>query len=129
MGLMDIPIKAGCGQNSVRSLQHTQFAVNKMIDSKVFNEAFEGRHVFLTGGTGMLGTALLVKMMRDTSVSAIHVLVRGGEGRYTPPNWSTHADSYSKLGFGIACTNYCHQPLSMTFAHAIRFERWQGISL
>jgi hypothetical protein len=126
---MNLRIKVGYGKDSVRSLQHTQFAVNKMIDSKAFNQAFEGRHVFLTGGTGMLGTALLVKMTRDTSVSAIHVLVRGGEGKYTPPNWSTHADSYLKLDFGIECTSYCHQPLSMTFAQATRFERWQGISL
>ena len=51
-----------------------------MIDSEAFKKAFEGRHVFLTGGTGMLGTALLVKLTRATSVTAIHVLVRGGEG-------------------------------------------------
>ena len=51
-----------------------------MLDGKYFENAFEGRHVFLTGGTGMLGTSLLVKMTKDTSVSAFHVLVRGGEG-------------------------------------------------
>jgi len=54
-----------------------------MADSNAFEEAFEGRNVFLTGATGMLGTALLVKMTKDTSVSAFHVLVRGGEGRFS----------------------------------------------
>jgi FlaA1/EpsC-like NDP-sugar epimerase len=56
-----------------------------MLDSNAFEEAFAGRHVFLTGGTGMLGTSLLVKMTKDTSVSAFHVLVRGGEGMLTAP--------------------------------------------
>jgi thioester reductase-like protein len=51
-----------------------------MSNSETFGEAFEGRHVFLTGATGMLGTSLLVKMSKDTSVSVFHVLVRGGEG-------------------------------------------------
>jgi FlaA1/EpsC-like NDP-sugar epimerase len=51
-----------------------------MTNSNAFEEAFEGRHVFLTGATGMLGTSLLVKMTKDTGVSVFHVLVRGGEG-------------------------------------------------
>jgi FlaA1/EpsC-like NDP-sugar epimerase len=89
---MDIRIKVRYGQSFVRSMQHNQFAVNKMIDSETFNHAFEGRHVFLTGGTGMLGTALLVKMTKDTSVSAIHVLVRGGEGKSTYSICRTHTD-------------------------------------
>lgn len=63
-----------------------------MLDSNAFEEAFAGRHVFLTGGTGMLGTSLLVKMTKDTSVSAYHVLVRGGEGMVTAPRGYSHAD-------------------------------------
>jgi thioester reductase-like protein len=51
-----------------------------MTNSNTFEEAFEGRHVFLTGATGMLGTSLLVKMAKDTGVSVFHILVRGGEG-------------------------------------------------
>ena len=51
-----------------------------MLDSNLFEKAFEGRHVFITGGTGMLGASMLVKMTKETSVSAFHVLVRGGEG-------------------------------------------------
>ena len=63
-----------------------------MADSNAFEEAFEGRHVFLTGATGMLGTALVVKMAKDTSVSAFHVLVRGGEGILYLPKGCSHAD-------------------------------------
>lgn len=51
-----------------------------MLGGNAFEEAFAGRHVFLMGSTGMLGTSLLVKMTKDTSVAAIPVLVRGGEG-------------------------------------------------
>jgi FlaA1/EpsC-like NDP-sugar epimerase len=63
-----------------------------MVDETTFEQAFEGRHVFLTGATGMLGTALLVKMTKDTSVAAFHVLVRGGEGMFTLFRYVSHAD-------------------------------------
>jgi FlaA1/EpsC-like NDP-sugar epimerase len=59
------------------------FEVTVAMDEKdPFETAFGARHVFLTGATGMLGTALLVKITKDTTLSRIHVLVRGGEGTY-----------------------------------------------
>ena len=70
-----------------------------MIDSNGFQQAFEGRHVFLTGATGMLGTALLVKMTKDTSVDAFHVLVRGGEGMFTLLRYDSHADRVFQVRF------------------------------
>lgn len=70
-----------------------------MIDRTTFEQAFQGRHVFLTGATGMLGTALLVKMVNATNVSAIHVLVRGGEGVFNPLKCITHADSVLQVRF------------------------------
>jgi uncharacterized protein YbjT (DUF2867 family) len=53
-----------------------------MDEKNPFEHAFGARDVFLTGGTGMLGTALLVKITKDTTVSQVHILVRGGEGVY-----------------------------------------------
>jgi FlaA1/EpsC-like NDP-sugar epimerase len=53
-----------------------------MEEKNPFGHAFGERDVFLTGATGMLGTALLVKITKDTTLSQVHVLVRGGEGRY-----------------------------------------------
>jgi FlaA1/EpsC-like NDP-sugar epimerase len=53
-----------------------------MDEKSPFENAFGARHIFLTGATGMLGTALLVKLTKDTTISQIHVLVRGGEGTY-----------------------------------------------
>jgi len=53
-----------------------------MDEKNPFENAFGARDVFLTGATGMLGTVLLVKLTKDTTVSQIHVLVRGGEGVY-----------------------------------------------
>lgn len=47
-----------------------------------FEEAWKDKEVFLTGGTGMLGAALLLKMVQDTNASRFHVLVRGGEDMY-----------------------------------------------
>lgn len=44
------------------------------------DEAFDGKIVFLTGATGMLGTALLVKVTLDTTIARLYVLVRGGFG-------------------------------------------------
>jgi hypothetical protein len=45
-----------------------------------FEHAFGARDVFLAGATGMLGTALLVKITEDTTISQVYVIVRGGEG-------------------------------------------------
>lgn len=53
-----------------------------MEEKNPFEHTFGARDVFLTGATGMLGTALLVKLTKDTTISQVHVLVRGGEGVY-----------------------------------------------
>ena len=63
-----------------------------MVDSNAFEQAIEGRHVLLTGATGILGTALLVKMTKDTSVAAFRILVRGGEGTSSLLRYDSHAD-------------------------------------
>jgi FlaA1/EpsC-like NDP-sugar epimerase len=55
-----------------------------MEEKDPFEFAFRARDVFLTGATGMLGTALLVKITKDTTISHIHILVRGGEGKLPP---------------------------------------------
>jgi hypothetical protein len=92
-----------------------------MPDSNAFGEAFEGRHVFLTGATGMLGTSLLVKMTKDTTVSKFHVLVRGGEGRVALPRERSHTDC-AKFDSGTACMSYCLQQWSTTFGSATKFR-------
>ena len=53
-----------------------------MEEKNPFDYAFGARDIFLTGATGALGAALLLKITKDTAVSQIHVLVRGGEGVY-----------------------------------------------
>lgn len=50
------------------------------VGMSIIEEAFDGQDVFLTGATGMLGTALLLKITKDTGIRRIYVLVRGGEG-------------------------------------------------
>jgi thioester reductase-like protein len=45
------------------------------------DEAFHGKSVFLTGATGMLGTASLVKVTLDTTITRLYILVRGGSGK------------------------------------------------
>lgn len=71
---------------------YLHFSLDRMVDSNDLEQAFEGRHVFLTGATGMLGTALLVKMTKDTSVASFHVLVRGGESMFTMLRYHSHTD-------------------------------------
>ncbi|GIZ44429.1 hypothetical protein CKM354_000762700 [Cercospora kikuchii] len=46
------------------------------------NDALQDKVVFLTGATGMLGIALVVKMALDTTIDRIYVLVRGGLERF-----------------------------------------------
>ncbi|KAK5994059.1 Putative fatty acyl-CoA reductase [Cladobotryum mycophilum] len=43
---------------------------------------YDGRHIFYTGATGMLGMAFLSRIVLDTPVSCIYALVRGGESRF-----------------------------------------------
>lgn len=44
------------------------------------DEAFDGKTILLTGATGMLGTASLVKITMHTTTTRLYVLVRGGPG-------------------------------------------------
>lgn len=39
---------------------------------------YNGRHIFCTGASGMLGTAFVFKLLRNTSVACVYALVRGG---------------------------------------------------
>lgn len=71
---------------------YLHFSLDRMVDSNDLEQAFEGRHVFLTGATGMLGTALLVKMIKDTRVASFHILVRGGESMFTLLGYRSHTD-------------------------------------
>ncbi|GAB7326339.1 hypothetical protein MBLNU13_g10304t2 [Cladosporium sp. NU13] len=48
----------------------------------IIEQALDERQIFLTGATGMLGTALVSKLANDTTISTLHVLVRGGQERY-----------------------------------------------
>lgn len=43
-------------------------------------DAFDRKVIFLTGATGMLGTASLVKITMDTTTARLYVLVCGGTG-------------------------------------------------
>jgi fatty acyl-CoA reductase len=51
-----------------------------MANRSIIEESLDGRQIFLTGATGMLGTSLVLKLIKDTNISTLHVLVRGGEG-------------------------------------------------
>lgn len=42
--------------------------------------AWKDQTCLLTGGTGMLGTALIVKLLLDTQIRRIYLIVRGGKG-------------------------------------------------
>ncbi|XP_047983250.1 fatty acyl-CoA reductase 2, chloroplastic-like [Salvia hispanica] len=40
---------------------------------------FEGKNIFITGGTGLLGKTLIEKLLRSTSLGKIFVLVKAGD--------------------------------------------------
>lgn len=40
---------------------------------------YQGQNVFMTGVTGMLGTAYVSRLVLELPVEAVYVLVRGGE--------------------------------------------------
>lgn len=42
-------------------------------------EYYQGRHVFCTGGSGMLGSAYLSRLVLETPVACVYALIRGGE--------------------------------------------------
>lgn len=60
-------------------------SISSPTTSKILEATFDGKTGFLTGATGMLGTALLVRITLDTSIEGIFVLVRGGSGLLTRP--------------------------------------------
>lgn len=43
-------------------------------------ELYENANVLITGGTGFLGKVLVEKLLRDTNVSKIYLLVRQKKG-------------------------------------------------
>ncbi|XP_050316285.1 fatty acyl-CoA reductase wat-like isoform X2 [Anthonomus grandis grandis] len=42
---------------------------------------YKGRNVFITGGTGFMGKALIEKLLRETDVETIYVLIREKKGK------------------------------------------------
>lgn len=68
-----------CFSKHRRVKEESATGLNSM---NTIDQAFHGEDVFLTGATGMLGTALLLKITKDTGIRRIYVLVRGGEGEY-----------------------------------------------
>lgn len=51
------------------------------MEESVIQEFYKGTRVFLTGGTGFMGKALIEKLLRDTEVETIYVLVREKKGK------------------------------------------------
>lgn len=69
--------------NTASSISGSDFEKKAMeVQVDKVDDALNGKVVFLTGATGMLGTALVVKMVLDTEIVSIYVLVRGGSGMY-----------------------------------------------
>lgn len=50
-------------------------------EKSVIQEFYKGANVFLTGGTGFMGKALIEKLLRDTEVETIYVLIREKKGQ------------------------------------------------
>ena len=50
---------------------------------------YKGRNVFLTGATGFVGKCVLEKLLRDTEVSKIFVLIRSPSGSSTQERFAT----------------------------------------
>lgn len=61
-----------------RKHQIISFAMSRI------ESAWKDQTCLLTGGTGMLGTALVVKLLLDTQLHKIYVIVRGGKGEPLP---------------------------------------------
>lgn len=58
-------------------------------DSKV-QRFYDGKKIFITGGTGFLGKLLVEKLLRSTNVAAIYFLIRPKKGK----NIHTRLDEY-----------------------------------
>lgn len=42
---------------------------------------YDGRNIFITGGTGFMGKILIEKLLRSTEAATIYVLIRGKKGK------------------------------------------------
>lgn len=45
---------------------------------------YNDKTIFITGGTGFLGTAVVYRLLTQTSVSRVYMLCRGGIGLVHP---------------------------------------------
>lgn len=45
------------------------------------SDTFNGKTVFISGGTGFVGKALIEKLLRTTEVAKIYVLIRPKKGK------------------------------------------------
>lgn len=45
-----------------------------------FTQFYAQQTVLVTGATGFIGVALLQRLMLDTPIARVYLLVRGGEG-------------------------------------------------
>jgi len=63
-----------------KQLQPNNHQILACIMSRI-EAAWKGHTCLLTGGTGMLGTALVVKLLLDTRLERIYIIVRGGKGK------------------------------------------------
>jgi hypothetical protein len=74
-----------------------------MEEKNPFEYAFGARDIFLTGATGMFGTALLLKITKDTTISQVHILVRGGKGTFLLRCYEWSNAETCQIDFGVAC--------------------------
>ncbi|XP_060533921.1 fatty acyl-CoA reductase wat-like [Cylas formicarius] len=51
------------------------------MDKSEIREFYKDKNVLVTGGTGFMGKVLIEKLLRDTDVSTIYVLIRGKRGK------------------------------------------------
>ncbi|KAF7267479.1 hypothetical protein GWI33_019312 [Rhynchophorus ferrugineus] len=51
------------------------------METSKIQDFYKGARVFLTGGTGFMGKALIEKLLRDTEVETIYILVREKKGK------------------------------------------------
>lgn len=77
-----------CAENMLRAISHgdtssatfLEFAESAEKGVGIMDSALKEKVLFLTGATGMLGTALVVRVILDIEIAHLYVLVRGGPG-------------------------------------------------